>query len=127
MAKIVLATSVLITLLLGLPYAYGQKATEIFIPIGESPGLSDKYTSIGKIEAVDAEQHSITISDPTGSYTVKLTERTKIWLDRSKLKLTNVKGAFEDLQKDSRVEVKYEKNERKDRANADWVKVQVTR
>lgn len=117
---------VALTLLLSLPYVYGQKATEIFIPVGQSPGLSGKYTSIGKITAIDVPNQTITVADSSGSYDVKMTERTQIWLDRSKLKSTNQKGAFVDLRKDLLVEVKYEHNQRKEKGPAEWIKVQIT-
>jgi len=105
--------------------ANAQKATEMFIPIGQSPGLSGKYTVIGKIDATRNQDQTITVTDSTESHTFKVTERTKIWLDRSKLKLTNQKGAFEDLQMGLLVEVKYESEERKDAAK--WIKVQANK
>ena len=113
------------TLLWGLSPVYGQKAAEIFIPVGQSPGLSGKHTSIGKITAIDAREQTIAVADSAGSYTVKITERTQIWLDKSKLKLTNQKGAFADFRKDLLVEVKYEDNQRRDKVPAEWIKVQI--
>ena len=115
-----------VALLWGMPSVYGQKATEIFIPVGKSPGLSGKYTSIGKITAIDTLNRTITVADSSESYNVKITERTQIWLDKSKLRLTNQKGAFTDLRKDLLVEVKYENNLRKDKGSAEWIKVQIT-
>lgn len=126
MLKLFSGISVTITLLLGMPCAHGQKATEIFIPLGKSPGLSGKYTITGKIDAVNAQDHTITMTDSSRAYTVKLTDRTKIWLDRSKIRLTNQKGTFADLRKELLVEVKYEGKERKDGGNAEWIKVQIT-
>ena len=69
-------------------------------------------------------QQTISVAGPSGTLTVKITNRTKIWLDRSKLKLTNLKGSSTDLQKGRMVEVKYEDYERKE--FADWIKVQIT-
>jgi hypothetical protein len=126
MLKLLTKIGVTITLLLGMPDAHGQKATEIFIPLGKSPGLSGKYTSIGKIDAISAQDHAITMTDSLGSYTIKVTERTQIWLDNSKLKSTNRKGTFADLRKDLLVEVKYEDNVRKDKGTAEWIKIQMT-
>jgi len=105
-------------------YAHGQKETELYIPIGQSPGLSQKYTSIGELAEVDPRAKSVTIADPAGRRTVKITEKTRIWLDRSKLKLTNLTGSFADLQKGRRVEVKYDDPQR--REVAEWVKVEVS-
>jgi hypothetical protein len=108
------------------PYAHGQRATEMFIPLGQSPGLSGKVTVMGKIETIQAKDRTIAIAGPSGSLTAKITDRTKIWLDRSRLKLTNQTGTFGDLKKDQTVEVLYEGAERKDKAAADWIKVQIT-
>lgn len=56
---------------------------------------------------------------------MQVTDKTRIWIDRSKLKLTSVTGSFGDLQKGRRVEVKYE--DPASREVADWVKVEATR
>jgi hypothetical protein len=103
--------------------AYGQKSTEMFIPIGKSPGLSGKVTYMGKIGTVDAEARTIT--DPTGGWKATVTATTKIWLDRSSVKLPNREGTFEDLVADRLVEVKYEGKERKRSGPAEWIKVEV--
>jgi hypothetical protein len=113
-----------IALLGAISYAYGQKETELYIPIGQSPGLSQKYTSIGELAEVDPRAKTVTIADPAGRRTVKITEKTRIWLDRSKLKQTNLTGSFADLQKGRRVEVKYDDPQR--REVAEWVKVEVS-
>ena len=112
----------------GMPSAHGQKATEIFIPIGQSPGLSNKVSVIGTIETVDARGQAIAIAGPSGSWSATITGRTKIWLDKSKLRLPNQKGTFADLQKGRLVEVKYEGPEGRSKAKgpADWIKVQIT-
>ena len=117
---------VAVVFLLSISQAYGQKSTEIFIPVGKSPGLSGKYTVLGKIETVNAQNQTITIADPSGSYTVKISKKTQIWLDNSKLKKTNQKGTFADLRKDLLAEIKFEENKRKDLGTAEWVKVQIT-
>jgi len=106
--------------------AFGQKATEIFIPIGESPGLSGKYSIMGTIDSVDYPSHTMTVTDSTGSYTVKVMEDTRIWLDKSALKLTNVNGTIEDCQVGRYVEVKYENSEKKEKMQAEWIKVRIT-
>lgn len=116
---------VAVILLGGIPSASAQKATEIFIPIGQSPGLSGKHTSLGKITALDTVNQTITMTDSSGTYNVIVTKRTTIWLEKSKLKLTNQPGAFTDLRKDLLVEVKYEYNQRKDKGAAEWIKVQI--
>jgi hypothetical protein len=115
---------VAIVALCAVPHAHAQKMTEQFIPIGQSPGLSQKYTSIGEITQVNPQARTITIVDPAGARTVKISAKTHIWLDRTKLKQPNLFGSFADLQKGRRVEVKYVDAER--REVADWVKVEIT-
>lgn len=107
-------------------HAHGQKATEQYIPIGQSPGVSHphRYSTIGVIASVDPAVRTVTVADPAGPRTVRLTDKTRIFLDRSKLKLTNLAGTFADLQKGRLVEVKYLDPER--REVADWVKVEIT-
>lgn len=123
---IIVAT--IITLWSGTPFAHGQKATEIFIPAGQSPGLSNKVTVIGTIEAIDAPARTLTITGRPGRWRATITDRTQIWLDRSKLRLTNQTGTFASLRKGLVVEVKYEDPEerKKGQGPAEWVKVQIT-
>jgi len=102
----------------------GQQATEMFIPIGQSPGLSDKETVIGTIESVDPGTRIITVSTPSGVETVAITDRTMIWLDRSEQKQPNQNGIIGNLQKGRKSETKIRKGEPK--AVAEWVKVQVS-
>jgi hypothetical protein len=121
-----LLLSTLLAALCASSLAHGQKATEQFIPIGESPGVSHphRYSTIGVIADANQGARTITVGDPAGPRTVRLTDKTRIFLDRSKLKLTNLSGSFTDLQKGRLVEVKYVDPER--REVADWVKVEIT-
>jgi hypothetical protein len=125
MLKLLTGIGVTLALLFGVPDANAQKATEIFIPLGKSPGLSGKYTTIGKIDAINAPDKTITMTDSLGSYTIKVTERTKIWLDNSQLKSTNQKGSFADLREGLLAEVKHEDAARKDKGAAEWIKIQI--
>ncbi len=117
--------AVAVALLGAISHAHGQKETERFIPIGQSPGVSQKQTSIGEIAEVDAAGRSVTVAEQAGRRTVKITDKTRIWLDRTRLKQANLTGSFTDLQKGRRVEVKYEDPAR--REVADWVKVEIAR
>ena len=103
--------------------ASGQQATEMFIPIGQSPGLSDKGSVIGTLESVDPGKRMVTISSSSGAQTVGITDRTLIWLDRSEQMQPNQNGAINDLQKGRKIEIKVRKGEPK--AVAEWIKVQV--
>jgi hypothetical protein len=124
MLKSLMTIAVLVTFFVGLPDAQAQKASEIYIPIGQSPGLSGQYTEVGKIDVANDQDQTITMTNSSGSYTVEITESTKIWLDRSKLQLTNQKGTFDDLQAGQTVEVKHIDND--SGGPVEWVKVQVT-
>lgn len=112
-----------VAMLAGISHAHGQRATEQYIPLGQSPSLSGKYTSIGAVAAVDPQRRTITVRNSSGSYAVKIVDATRIWLDRSKLKQTTVAGSFGDLKMGQKVEVKFQGNDR-DRP-ADWVKVEM--
>lgn len=103
--------------------AHGQEATEIFIPIGQSPGVSGKVSMIGTLESMDRGRKTVTVSSPSGARTVAFTERTSIWLDRSLQKQPNQSGALSDLQPGRRIEVKLRKGEPK--PVAEWIKVEV--
>ncbi len=111
----------------GTPYAHGQKATEMFVPLGQSPGLSGKVTIIGSIETISARNRTIVVTGSAGSWSVQVTKRTQIWLDRSKLRLSNQNGTFADLHKGRLVEVKYEGSKRKSKGPAEWIKVEITK
>jgi hypothetical protein len=118
--------SVAFSMLVGAGMAVGaQQATEMFIPIGQSPELSKTATVIGTIESVAADKRTIVVKSEGGSATVTLTEKTKIFLDRSRRKEPNRYGAFEDLEKGARVEVLYEGRTRAAAGPAEWVKVEV--
>lgn len=101
----------------------GQEQTERYIPIGQSPGISGKYAWLGRVEAIDASNRTVTVRGPDSTRTIEVTEQTRIWLDRSALKQTNLSGSFEDLAVGRTVEIKYVDRDRK--AIADWIKVAV--
>ncbi len=104
--------------------ALGQEATEIFIPLGQSPGVSNKISVIGPIDSVDTRGRSLSLATASGTVTFAITDKTRIWLDRSPLKLSNQPGTLADLQKGRKAEVKPGPGEGK--RPAEWVKVQIT-
>ena len=124
MLKVPMQIGVIVAGLGGMTYAHGQQMTEMFIPVGQSPGVSDKSSLIGTIDSMDEKNRTVTVSAQSGAQTVGLTNRTKIWLDRSLLKAPNQLGTSADLQKGRKIEVKLEQGERKQ--VAEWVKVQLT-
>ena len=123
MLKRCLGSAIMVIVLGGALNIYGQEATELFIPIGESPGLSNKMSLIGTVESVDPQKKIVSVSSPSGAQTVTITERTPIWLDRSLQKQPNRSGVFADLQQGRKVEIKLRKGEPK--PVAEWIKVQI--
>lgn len=109
---------VLIALLMSSPYVSAQQATEQFIPMGQSPGLT---SVIGKIGLVDRVAQVITVETATNGQPVEVTEQTRIWLDRSAFGESNVAGSFDDLMAGQPIEVKYQDDER--RESAEWIKM----
>ena len=124
--RVMTVVAIGVLLSVGTPSAHGQKATEMFIPVGQSPGLSNKISIIGTIETINALAQTVVVAGPSGSWSATVTDRTKIWLDKSKLRLPNQKGTFTDLRKGRLAEVKYETAEGKGKGPADWIKVQIT-
>ena len=110
----------------GPPAPSAQEMTEQFIPVGQSPGLSGKYTVIGKLQSVNAREQICSVASAAGTVNVRITERTKIWLDRSLLRQPNVKGTIADLKPGLTVEVKPEGHQSGAPSGpAEWIKVQV--
>ena len=103
--------------------AQGQEAAERFVPIGQSPGQSGKTTTIGTVQAVDAQARGITVAVDGNAIHLTWTERTRIWLDRSRQQLGALKGSDSDIQVGRRIEVKPDKG---DSSRADWIKVDPT-
>ena len=103
---------------------HGQEMTEMYIPIGRSPGVSGKSSLVGAIDSVNLQKQTLAVSGPSGIQAVVLTDRTRIWLDRTQVRLPNQSGTRANLQKGLRVEVKFRGADQK--RVAEWVKLQVT-
>ena len=103
--------------------AVAQEATEQFIPIGESPGVSGEESYLGECVAYDAEDRVLQMHGNRGIRRILITEKTRIWLDRSPIEETNVVGDPGDLLPGRRMEVRYADPD--DKEVADWVKVEI--
>lgn len=103
--------------------AHGQKATEIFIPIGQSPGVSMKTSVIGTIQSFDAATRIIIVQSPDGEHRATITETTKIWLDNSRLGKTNVAASQSDCTPGRRCEIKYVYDGGARTEMAEWIKL----
>ena len=123
MTKVVLQS---VLIMLGLTFigsVYGHPATERYIPIGYWVSVADGYTYMGEIKSHDAAVQSMTVEGSSGYKTVAITKQTKVWLDRSELKLTNLKGSYSDCREGRTVEVKFKDDSD---TEAEWVKVRIT-
>jgi len=114
-----IATAVLLLLIAS--SAFAQQATERYIPLGQSPGLSARQTYVGVIAEADPGARTVTFGTGTAHRSVRITPKTWIWIDRSKFGLPSMAGSFDDLKSGRRAEVKYVDESR--REAADWIKV----
>ncbi len=123
MLKYWLARVMMVVALASVSEAFGQEATEMYIPIGQSPGVSSKSTLLGTIESVDPGKRTLTVSGPAGTRKFQIADRTLIWIDRSAQKQRNQTGTLADLQRGRKVEIK--PDEGAGQAVAKWIKVQL--
>jgi hypothetical protein len=106
--------------------ADAQAATEIYIPIGRSPGLSRVHTVIGTIERVDegsGEGHTMVVVSQGRSWTLRMTSSTRVFIDRSALRRPNGYGGHEDCRAGALVEVKPQAVGGNQVAACEWIKV----
>lgn len=101
--------------------SYAQQSTEQFIPIGKSPGISDKYSYIGNITAVNKQTNSFMMQTGNGETEITISPTTRIWLDRSKNKKTNIEASFDDCETGRTVEVMHNRDNKN---IADWIKIE---
>lgn len=84
-----------------------QRTTELYIPIGKSPGLSIAgKTIIGTVTAINGDAVAV------GDKVISITGKTKIFLDRSQARLTNTYGSRSDIKVGAFVE-----------SYSDWIKI----
>lgn len=122
MSKKLIIIGIICFLAFGAYTVSAEKATELYIPVGQSPGLSGIHTVMGQIDQVNFQDETLKMTGPSGIYTVKLTRWTFIYLDRSKAGMTNTYGKLSDCLAGDTVEVKFEDNSRS--KPVEWIKVQ---
>jgi len=103
--------------------ALAEKSAELYLPIGRSPGLSDKLNLIGTIAAVNSQDQTLTVTGASGTDIVTITEYTLIFLDKSKLRQPNQYGTFSDFKTGLLIEVRFEADKR--HRPAEWIKLQI--
>ena len=99
--------------------AAAQQETEVYIPIGESPGVSGEQSIIGSISQIAYDERRMTISTGTDMRTVTMSPKTRYYIDRSNVEGQNELGSYEYCEAGMRVEVYVD-----DDGEAIWVKVQ---
>ncbi len=112
----------LVLLLFG-SYPFAQEMTERHIPVGAYPYLKSEYLIAGTITNVDSEAKTLTLDVDGGERSFRLTESTKIWLDRSHFGQSTQDGELSELSAGLKAEVRSIGPSRPDLAY--WVKVQV--
>lgn len=104
-------------------YAFAQEMTERYIPVGAYPFLKSEYLTAGTIVAVEVEAGTLTVKEDGRERSFRLTEGTKIWLDRSRFGQPTLDGKLSDLATGLNVEVRSFGPERPDVAY--WIKARV--
>lgn len=112
-----------VILMLFASFAFAQEMTERYIPVGAYPSFASKYLTAGTIVDVDVDARILTIKVNGNERSFRLTETTKIWLDRSQFGQTTLDGGLPDLETGFSAEVRSLGPSRSDVAY--WVKVQI--
>jgi hypothetical protein len=100
--------------------AAGHQETEIYIPIGESPGISHIKSQIGRIQSVVAAQTGFTIQVQDSAKYFAFDKSTKIYLQYATPGMRNRLGGYADCQAGRTAEVYAA-----DDGTVRWVKVLV--
>lgn len=114
------AILILVCAVIVVPAATAHRMTEQYIPIGMSPGVSGKYSTIGVIEDYDAASRAVVVKSNKGMVTYTMDKRTRIYIDRNQSKRTNLEGSYADCRPGRRVEIMHRFD---DESVALWVKV----
>ena len=122
-AHLLLRLALAAALLIAAGAVWGQKATEMLIPIGQSSGLSGQHTLVARVQAVNAAERSLLLMQDSTPVTIRLDTRTPLWLDRSPQQQGNLKITLADVRPGMLAEVKFRLNDRRS-GEAEWVKLQ---
>jgi len=103
-----------------------QKATEMLIPIGQSPGVSGRLSVVGTIASCDQLKGTMQLtSTDRQSHVAHLTPDTRIWRDRSAAKRPNEVGTFADCRPGRLAEAKFVHEGGTRTLHAEWIKIAV--
>ena len=125
MKKLMILVAAFLPMLALTPAARAHRATERYIPIGASPGVSGKLSVIGTVEEMNALEEWMRIKDGEKTLTIKCNEKTRFWLDRTGIKKTNVVGSITDCMYGRRMEVRFVDDDH-GACVAAWIKIEIT-
>lgn len=106
--------------LAALTTAGAHPATELYIPIGQSPGISHLKSRIGPIASLSATQSGLTIALEGGSVYVAFDRNTKVYVQYADPGKANQLGTYADCRAGLTAEVYTA-----DDGTVPWVKVLV--
>lgn len=101
------------------PLARGQQATEVYIPIGKSPGISVSRSYIGEIRQVDYAARSIEMLGKDGAKSINVNDKTTYYLDRSHYRKKSTTGEMSDCKVGRRIEANVS-----DDGTVVWIKIE---
>lgn len=104
--------------LLSCSVAMAQRTTEVYIPIGESPGVSGEQSIVGTIADVDYDRYSMIVSTGTERRTIEMTPDTRYYIDRSGEHEKSVAGNIHDCHEGQRIEAYVDAD-----GDAVWIKI----
>lgn len=121
MNKLTITASLLASVLAFAPLAANsQESTEVYIPIGASPGVSVDHSLRGEISSLDYASRTIVVRDRRGEKTVHVGDATLYYLDRSGNREKNATGTMEDCKVGRVIEVYVADN-----GDVKWIKIAV--
>lgn len=84
--------------------AMAQQATEVYIPIGDSPGVSKDRSWIGEINTVDYGEMRVEVNTSRGMRQIKVDGKTRFYLDRTRYRKKSETGTMQDCRVGRRIE-----------------------
>lgn len=108
-----------LTITLSAASVVGHPATERYIPMGQSPGVSNNQSYVGPIRSVNTENNGFTMTTDSREKYIKMTERTPVFLFSTSGAPGNKLGSYADCENGRNVEVYLDADD-----NVVWLKVQ---
>lgn len=102
----------------GASIAHAHPATERYIPIGYWASVGVHVTYRGPVVSVAPQ--ALTFTEGAADKSVRITEQTQIYIDRSHLKKPSLRGTRADLRPGQSAEIKMS---RTDEGAIEWIKI----